>query len=172
MMKTETLSASLLLVVLSLLSIQLLDDGWGFIQNLNLIIHEAGHLFFSATNEQFMIFMGSGLEFLVPVIFLGYFIYTNQTLGILFSGWWTGTALVHIGYYVSDAISQSLPLLGGKHVIHDWSYLLVSWGMIGYTDTIGSLIIYLGYFLIASSLFLILLIIIESHKKSKLPRTN
>jgi hypothetical protein len=94
---------------------------WIFLDYLNLIIHEAGHWLFMPFGQTLYIFGGSLNQLLLPAIFTGYFLYHKDYLCAAFGTFWTGDNLVNVSYYVGDARSMSLPLLGGDSSIHDWN---------------------------------------------------
>jgi len=162
----KQISLVVLLVILSLLSFELVDDGWGFIQNMNLIIHEAGHLLFAFASPTLVSFMGSGLEVLVPLVFAIYFLYNNNLLGTVFSIWWTGTALIHVGVYMADAVVRVLPLLGGSHVTHDWNFIFLQWGVLKQSEPIGNFVTTLGWLFIIIALGLLIIHIVNSYRSS------
>ena len=52
-----------------------------------------------------------------------------------------------------DAVAMKLPLLGGRHSIHDWNYLLTELGLLDFTRPIAITIYTIGTILIALATF-------------------
>jgi hypothetical protein len=98
---------------------------WHFIDNVNLIIHEAGHTIFSPFGDFIHILGGSLFQVLVPMVFSGYFFFRGQYYSGALSLYWVGQNLMNVSVYARDAIVMQLPLLGGDGVIHDWNYINV-----------------------------------------------
>jgi TfoX C-terminal domain len=95
-----------------------------FMDNVNLIIHEAGHALWRGFGE-FLYFLGGSLtQIIVPLAFLVYFWRSNQRFAACVAAFWTATSLFHLSVYVGDARTMELPLLGGEYVTHDWNWIL------------------------------------------------
>lgn len=113
-------------------------QGWHFIDNFDLIIHEAGHFIFIFFGQFIQILGGSLIQILVPFIFAGYFFlrrdYFSTSLLLMFAGY----NIVNVSVYMGDSILMQLPLLGGDNVIHDWNYLLTSTHLLKYTQLLAS----------------------------------
>jgi hypothetical protein len=110
---------------------------WWFIQNVNLIFHEAGHMFLMFFGDTLHTLGGSIFEIGVPLTIMLYFFATQQYFSATFCAWWLSTAFLSVSIYAADAREQALPLLGGNAVYHDWHTLLQSWGLLRYDDTFG-----------------------------------
>ena len=110
-------------------SIQLrpLERGW-FVQNVNLAIHETGHIVFMPFGE-FMHFLGGSLfQLLVPLAFVGYFLHRGDKHAATVALWWEATNLWYVGVYIDDAQKIALDYVGGGE--HDWAYLLSEFGKV------------------------------------------
>jgi hypothetical protein len=103
---------------------------WDPLDDLNLAVHEAGHLVFSAFGETLTVLGGSALQVIVPLAFVGYFTRTKQRYAASVTMAWVGVNLLNVARYVGDARAQDLPLLGGEDSIHDWWYLLINWDLL------------------------------------------
>jgi hypothetical protein len=103
---------------------------WDPLDDLNLAVHEAGHLVFSALGETMTILGGSLFQVLVPLAFVGYFLRTKQRYAAAATTSWVGVNLLNVARYIGDARAQELPLLGGEDSIHDWWYLLINWDLL------------------------------------------
>jgi hypothetical protein len=124
---------------------------WHFIDNVDLIFHEAGHTIFILFGDFIHIAMGSGFQVLLPLLIAGYFFLTDQKVSAAITLGWTGQNLVNVSVYARDAILMQLPLLGGDGVMHDWHYLLNQTGLLAHTATIANSIYSLGIALIVIS---------------------
>jgi hypothetical protein len=103
---------------------------WDFLDDLNLAVHEAGHLVFSAFGETLTILGGSLFQVIVPLVFVGYFARTRQRYAAAVTVAWLAVNLLNVARYIGDARAQALPLLGGEDSIHDWWYLLINWDLL------------------------------------------
>ena len=117
---------------------------WHFIDNADLIFHEAGHAIFSFFGEFIHILMGSGFQILLPLSIAIYFFYHKQRISGAITLMWAGANLINVSIYAGDAIAMQLPLLGGDSVIHDWNYILTQMGILRWTPQVASALYGLG----------------------------
>jgi len=117
---------------------------WLFIQNANLIFHEAGHMLFMFFGDFVSILGGSLTELLIPLLVTLHFLWYKKLFAAGFGLWWLSTALHSVGVYAGDARSQLLPLLGGESVIHDWTYILASLRLLRYDHVIENVFLSLS----------------------------
>jgi hypothetical protein len=104
------------------LSIARHPDAGSLLDNIDLPIHETGHLLFSPFGD-FMQFAGGTLfQIIMPAIFVGYFLRRKETHSASVALWWVAQNFWNISVYAADARAQELPLVGGGE--HDWAYLL------------------------------------------------
>lgn len=132
---------------------------WWFIQNVNLIFHEAGHIIFMFFGDFMSILGGSLLEILIPLIVTLHFFFTKQFFSAAFSSWWLSTAFLSVSIYASDAEERFLPLLGGDSVLHDWFYILSQLNLLEHDDLFGY------FFWLCAFLSVVLLIFFLSKDK-------
>jgi TfoX C-terminal domain len=97
---------------------------WMFLDNVNLIIHEAGHPLWGFFGEFSMFLGGSLTQILVPLAFLGYFWFARQRFAACVVALWTASSLFNLAVYIGDARAMELPLLGGDGSTHDWNWIL------------------------------------------------
>jgi len=121
---------------------------WHFIDNVNLIIHEAGHVIFSFFGEFIQLLGGSFLQILFPFIFVLYFLKKQEYFSASLLLFWVGQNMINVSVYISDAIVMQLPLLGGDNSMHDWNNILQMSKLLKYTDKIGSGLFILGVIVI------------------------
>ena len=117
---------------------------WHLIDGVNLVIHEAGHIVFSAMGEFLMIAGGSLFQVIMPLLFVGYFVYQRQFYSASLVLFWVGESILNVSVYVADSLALQLPLLGGSDSMHDWNYLLSSLNMLPATAKVAGTIRALG----------------------------
>ena len=119
-------------------------EDWHFIDNADLIFHEAGHAIFSFFGDLIHIAMGSGFQILLPLSIALYFFCQRQELSGAICLMWTGINLINVSIYAGDAIAMQLPLLGGDSVTHDWNLLLSELHILRHTAEIAGTLMTLG----------------------------
>lgn len=92
-----------------------------FIDGVNLLIHEAGHLLFSPFGEMPGLAGGTVLQLLFPLGFVAYFAARRERFAASVCGLWSAESAMYTAEYMGDANEQVLPLVGGH--IHDWERL-------------------------------------------------
>jgi hypothetical protein len=125
-----------------------------FLDRVDLIAHEAGHMLFSWFGEFIMVIGGTLGQLLVPVGIMVYFYLRQELYSSSVMLFWVGQNLFNISVYVKDAQTMALPLVsigGGEDTIHDWNYLLSRFGLLRWDQTVGSLAYILGLLTIAAS---------------------
>jgi hypothetical protein len=136
------------LIVASLASLYFLWCAWSlqwhFIDGVNLLIHEAGHVVFRPFGEVMMIAGGSFFQVLLPAVFVGYFIWAKKYFSAALVLFWVGESILYVAIYAGDSMALQLPLVGGEDVIHDWNYLLGRYGMLKQTAQVAGLIRFVG----------------------------
>ena len=123
-------------------------SGFLFIDNANLVVHEAGHLLFGYLGETLMIWGGTILELFVPFALAVYFAYLRQPAATAFCAFFFFENLLYIATYMADARAQQLPLVtvgGSDYVEHDWAYIFSSLGLLQHDTQIAALIRALGW---------------------------
>jgi len=110
---------------------------YGLLDNIDLVIHEAGHFFFSLFGKFIYTLGGTLMQIILPSIIAAYFFRYNYRTGVQFSLLWLGQNFINISVYAADARAQKLPLLGGKKVYHDWHYLLSELGLLNSDYVVG-----------------------------------
>ncbi len=142
-----------LLVTSHNVGMYLYHDFWFIISMVNLVFHEAGHMFMMFFGELLHIFGGTLFEMSIPLLIAVHFYRRLDWLGVAFALWWSSTALMSIGIYASDATLQQLPLLGGDAVGHDWYNLLSKLDMLSYDQVVGTIFTLLSIFTYLGSVY-------------------
>jgi hypothetical protein len=119
------------------------DSGFLFLDFVNLVIHEAGHSFFSWGGHTLMILGGTLGELIVPLLCASFFFFNRQTYGLVFSLFWFFENFLYIGTYMADARTASLPLVNADE--SDWTILFNQWGVLLYDQKIGHFTRLLGW---------------------------
>lgn len=123
---------------------------FSLLDNIDLVIHEAGHFFFSLFGKFIYTLGGTLMQIILPSIIAGYFFRNNYRTGVQFGLLWLGQNFINISVYAADAQARKLPLLGGNKVYHDWHYLLGEVGLLEYDYLVGYI-----FFGIAIAIFLV-----------------
>lgn len=113
-------------------------EHWDLLDDANLAIHEAGHVFFQPLGDPLVVLGGSLLQVLVPLAFVTYFLVRRDWFAASVVNAWLGASLGNLALYIGDARAQELPLLGGENAIHDWWYLLIEWDLLSQDLAIAS----------------------------------
>ena len=109
---------------------------FGFLDNIDLAIHETGHLVFGAFGETMTVLGGTLFQLIVPLTFAGYFLLKGDRYAATVPLWWAGQNLFNISRYIADARAQERPLVGGGE--HDWLWLLDEWSILEHDLTIAA----------------------------------
>lgn len=124
------------------------QDGFLLADNVNLIVHEAGHLLFGWLGATLGLWGGTLLELLVPAALAFYFTVHRQTTGVAFAVFFFFENFLYISVYVGDARAQALPLItvgdpeaGG----HDWFLILSHLGLLPYDTFLARMARALGW---------------------------
>ncbi len=131
---------------------------YGLIDNADLVIHEAGHAFFSFFGRFIYTAGGTLMQIILPSIIAWYFFRNSYKTGVQFSLLWLGQNLINISVYAADARARKLPLLGGNHVYHDWHYMLGQLNLLNYDTEVGYLFVGLAVLIFIASLLMPIII--------------
>jgi len=105
------------------------------VDNVDLPIHETGHLVFAPFGEFIQFAGGTLFQLIMPTVFLGYFLKRRDRHAATVALWWIAQNFWNISVYASDARAQELPLVGGGE--HDWAYMLGRLGLMQRDQAIG-----------------------------------
>jgi hypothetical protein len=118
-------------------------SGFLFLDFVNLIIHEAGHLLFAWGGHTIMLLGGTLGELLVPAVCATFFWFHRQTYGLAFCGFWFFENFLYIGTYMADARTSALPLVNSDE--SDWTLLFTQWDVLVHDQQIGHFTRTLGW---------------------------
>lgn len=131
----------------------------GFLHNVNLPFHEAGHLLFSPLGRWIGALGGTLGQLLMPTVCGIVLLYQRaDTFGASVCLWWFGQNFLDIAPYMADARAGQLPLIGGNfghsspYGFHDWEFILGELGLLNYdtafaacTLNVGRLLMLIAY---------------------------
>ncbi len=137
--------APLLVILLWLLRGYAADPMYSSIfDGINLGFHEAGHAAFSWLGSRILTTAGGTIfQLAIPTV-AGIYLFLKQRdpFGAAVCAFWLGTALVGAGVYAADARAQALPLVSPFGPIdvfsHDWTVMLMKYGMLSQDTRIGA----------------------------------
>lgn len=121
-----------------------------YIDTVDFVIHEFGHLFFAIFwNEFLMIAWWSLMQLIIPLAVFFLFLSQRDYFGVAFTTAWIGTNFFYISMYAWDAIRLDLPLvsLWKWEVIHDWNYLFWESNLILHTNLISEIFYFIAIIL-------------------------
>lgn len=123
----------------------------------NLVFHEAGHVFFSPFGRFLHVLGGTLGQLIIPAVVTCTFLWQRDTFGSTVGAWWLGESFLDIAPYINDARSGQLMLLGGVtgsevEDYHDWEVLLTKLNMMQYDHTLARLSFSIGSLLMLSAM--------------------
>jgi hypothetical protein len=118
-------------------------SGFLFLDNANLMIHEAGHPLFgilgggaeTGFGHTLMVLGGTLLELIVPLACAAYFFFRRESTGTAFCAFWFFENFLYIGTYMADARTSALLLVGSGD--SDWEVLFTQWNLMLHDTQIG-----------------------------------
>lgn len=122
-----------------------------FLDRVDLVFHEAGHVLFAVFGEFIGILGGSLMQVLIPAGITVYFVVHQQRYSAAVTLFWVAQSLFNVSVYVKDARAQVLPLLGGEDTLHDWNYLLGRLNLLTWDHAVGNLIYAVGLVALVTS---------------------
>lgn len=126
-----------------------------FLDNVDLPIHETGHLLFAPLGQFMSVAGGSIFQIIFPAVFVGYFFWQGKYYSAAIVLLWVGQSIMNVWVYASDAVVMKLMLLSGmtgaEGGFHDWNYLLTETGMIGSVKTVAGVIRFFGTLVIITA---------------------
>lgn len=131
---------------------------FSWIDNVDLVLHEAGHLIFFFFGKFIYTLGGTLMQLIIPGLIVHYFHWHQYRTGTQIALLWVGQNFINISVYAADAQAKQLPLLGGKSVYHDWNYLLGELGLLQYDAEVGYFFVGLAVITFLIAVFMPLII--------------
>lgn len=113
-----------------------------FVDQLDMLIHEAGHLCFYFLGDILHAAGGSLMQIVLPMTLAFHFWQYHARMGMQVSLLWLGQNFLDVSVYAADARIQELDLMSGR--MHDWSYLLGKFGLLEYDQLFAFLFCFLA----------------------------
>ena len=107
-----------------------------FIDGVNLLFHEAGHVFLGLFGPTLHFLGGTLAQLFFPLACAFHFLRQQQLFEAWVVGIWFAESLMNTARYLGDAKAQALPLVGGH--MHDWHWLLANHGGLDHCETIAA----------------------------------
>jgi hypothetical protein len=119
-----------------------------FLDNVDLPIHETGHLLFRPFGQFMMVAGGTLFQVIFPAVFVGYFIWQRSFYSAAIVLLWVGQSILNVWVYASDAVVMQLVLTSGftgtEGSFHDWNYMLTETGLIDSVKGVAKVIRFFG----------------------------
>ena len=106
-----------------------------WVDGINLLIHEAGHVVFSLFGETVGLLAGPLLQLAVPSFITLRLWRRGESVPAAVCALWSAESLMYTAEYMADANRLALPLIGGHP--HDWRLLLDRAGALESAEEIG-----------------------------------
>jgi len=123
-----------------------------FLDRVDLVFHEAGHVILGFFGEFIGILGGSLIQVLIPAGIVVYFAVHQQKYSAAVTLFWVAQSLFNVSVYTRDARARRLPLLGGDETLHDWNYILGRLNLLNWDQAVGNLIYATGVVILAASI--------------------
>ncbi|MEQ9089837.1 MAG: hypothetical protein RIE52_02035 [Balneola sp.] len=127
--------------------------------NLTLIIHEAGHTIFGLFGWRFLTVLGGTLlQMLIPFVLFIVSWRNRQIIAAQLSLYWLGFAWLDSAAYCADAYKQDLPLIGNlPKSAHDFLNILSDMNILNHYMTVAWVLYFIGILILLSGILLPLL---------------
>jgi hypothetical protein len=124
------------------------EIGGSFMHGINLVFHEAGHVFFMFFGRFLHVAGGTLGQWLMPII-VGVALHwkNRDNFGASLALWWLAVNFMDAAPYAWDAADPVLPLLGGGTGAdrdHDWIIMLGDTGLLNRAHGVGRLLQVIG----------------------------
>lgn len=113
------------------------------VDHINLAFHEFGHPLFGIFGELMGWLGGTLFQLVFPIATTVHFLRQQHWLSAAACVTWLFENLRYVAFYVADARTQALPLVGGGE--HDWTYLLGRWDLLEYDTRIAGVLTFISW---------------------------
>jgi hypothetical protein len=134
--------------------------GFSFIyfllDNLTLIIHEAGHTIFGIFGWRFLTILGGSLlQILLPFLIFIFSWRNRKIIASQLSLYWVGFGWLTTAGYAADAYEQKLPLIGNlPKSSHDFLNILSDLNILNHYETVSWCLFIIGCLVLISGILL------------------
>lgn len=105
-------------------------ERWHFLNNVNLIFHEAGHMILMIAGEKIMLLGGSFMQVFIPLALAGAFLWRGERYSAGIVTLWAAQSIASVSAYIRDAPTRNMDLITGDPDTHDWWQLLGGWDIV------------------------------------------
>lgn len=119
-----------------------------FVDLVNLVVHEGGHLLFGWFGATLGLWGGTLLQWLAPFFLAAYFFSRRQTSAFAFCAFFFFENWLYTATYMADARTMALPLVttgDPDYVEHDWNTIFSGLGVLQYDTSIADVVRFLGW---------------------------
>ncbi len=137
----------LLFFAVFLLYAALKYGGFLFVDYVNLMVHEGGHLLFGWLGRSLGLWGGTLLQWLAPALLGAYFFVHRQIAGYAFCLFMLFENFLYTATYMADARAQALSLVsvGETDSPHDWFNIFSSLGLLQHDTQIAAVVRFAGW---------------------------
>lgn len=107
-----------------------------FLDGANLLFHEAGHVFFGLLGRTLGVLGGTLGQLVFPIAAAVHFLRRGLRFEAAICGIWLCESLMYVALYLGDSNRLELPLVNDG--IHDWRWLLGSWGLLAQAEWLAA----------------------------------
>mgnify|MGYP001627820626 CR=1 FL=1 len=124
--------------------------------NLTLIIHEAGHTIFGLFGWRFLTVLGGTLlQMLIPFLIFIFSWKSRRIITSQVSLYWLGFSWLDSAAYCADAYTQDLPLIGNlPKSSHDFLNILSDMNILNHYMTVAWIMFSIGFMILLSGILL------------------
>lgn len=126
------------------------DYDYHFIDHVNLVFHEAGHVVFTPLGETLHFLGGTIGQLFFPAAVAVHFWRQHDRFEAGIGIVWLAESMMYTAHYMSDAQVRILPLVGGGS--HDWHFLFSQWGILTGAEGIGAFVHFVAVLLLLATL--------------------
>jgi len=169
----KILSQGLGTIILVILTIMLLTNprpNFPLLDDINLLIHQSGHIFFNTFGEFVGVLGGPLMQLLVPLGFIICFKYAKQILAMTFAMFWLGESLINVSIYIKDARTMLLPPAHGE--LRDWYLILGQMQMLPADQILGNLVRIAGILICLAGAIMAVYFYMKDSKQLSLQNTG
>ncbi len=119
------------------------------LDNVHLVVHEAGHLLFGWFGATLGLWGGTILQLLVPALLAAAFVVRGDLAGATFCAFGFFHSLTGVATYMIDALLLQLPLVtvgaAPDEAQHDWVRIFTSLGVLPHAIQIGNAVRFIAW---------------------------
>ena len=134
-------------LLLLYLAVNFSQPSW--LDNVHLVVHEAGHLLFHWFGETLELWGGTIFQLLVPALLAAAFVVRGDLPGATFCAFAFFHSLTNVATYMIDALLLQLPLVtvgaAPEEAQHDWVRIFSSLGVLPHAIQIGNTVRFIAW---------------------------